>query len=188
MKKNRMLCILMALCLMVTSMVSGCAKKPKVEGSLDSTAVARNLEDEDPFVHYIDDGAIALAGEVDFSKTAGEAEATLALVNAKRQEAGLGPLDWNDGLVMAAQVRAQECQEKFAHERPDGSEWWTVNSEIMFGENLAKNYFDAPGVVNAWMDSPTHRENILNQKFETMGVAAYLASDGTWYWAQAFGM
>jgi len=42
-------------------------------------------------------------------------------------------------------------------------------------------------VVEAWMQSPTHRDNILKADFTTMGVAAYESEDGTMYWAQAFG-
>ena len=84
-------------------------------------------------------------------------------------------------------MRAQECQQKFSHQRPNGTDWWTVNSAIMYGENLAKNYYNANSVVQAWMDSPTHRENIMNGKFVSVGVAAFQAPDGAWYWAQAFG-
>ena len=186
-RRRRKISFLMALVLAMLTLLYGCGKKPKVEGTLDEVAVARTAADEGD-IHYIDEGAIALAGSVDFSATAGEAKATLDLVNAKRAEAGLPPLDWNEGLVQAAEVRAQECQEKFSHQRPNNQEWWTVNSSIMYGENLAKNYFDAPSVVNAWMDSPSHRENIMSSNFTTVGVAAYKASDGAWYWAQAFGM
>ena len=56
----------------------------------------------------------------------------------------------------------------------------------MYGENLAKNYFNAAAVVQAWMASPTHAANILGNS-STIGVAAYIADNGTWYWAQEFG-
>ena len=75
----------------------------------------------------------------------------------------------------------------FSHTRPNGSSWYTVNSKIMGGENLAYGYYDANSAVNAWMDSPTHRENILWPEFTKVAISVYAADDGTYYWAQEFG-
>ncbi|MCR5369849.1 MAG: CAP domain-containing protein [Clostridium sp.] len=184
--KNKKLLVIIALLLVAGIAFFALNRGPKGEKAIDDTAVARSQEEEGD-IHYIDDGAIALAGAAASTNTAGEAQATLALVNNQRAAGGLGGLTWNDALANAAQVRAQECKDKFSHQRPNGTDWWTVDSSIMFGENLAKNYFDANTVVQAWMDSPSHRENIMNGKFMTVGVAAYQAPDGSWYWAQAFG-
>ena len=62
-----------------------------------------------------------------------------------------------------------------------------ANSQIMYGENLAHNYYNANSVVDAWMASPTHRANIETASYTKMGVAAYKAANGQWYWAQEFG-
>ena len=163
------------------SHVNSIAKK----GEIDDTAVARG-EEEEGEIHYIDDSAIAMAGEAASTNTAGEAIAVLAQVNSIRANAGLSQLVWSDGLAAAAQVRAQECEHAFSHTRPNGTDWWTVNSALMYGENLAWNYFDCGSVCSAWMASPTHAANILGG-FRTMGVAAYQTPSGAWYWAQEFG-
>ena len=155
------------------------------KGTVDTTAVAR-AESEEGDIHYFDEEAVALAGEAQTTVAMNEAAATLAIVNAHRANAGLPALVWNDSLAQAAMVRAQECVQKFSHTRPNGSDWWTVNSVIMFGENLAKNYFNAGNVVSAWMASPTHMANIIGP-FTSVGVACYQAPDGSWYWAQEFG-
>jgi uncharacterized protein YkwD len=42
-------------------------------------------------------------------------------------------------------------------------------------------------VVNEWMNSPTHRANILNPNFRQMGVSYGTTSDGFPYWTQSFG-
>ena len=186
MKNRKMIIAVAAILLVAVVAFFAVNSRPKGEQALDDNAVAR-LEEDEGDIHYIDEGAIALAGAAASTNTAGEAQATLALVNNQRAAGGLGGLVWNEALAAAAQVRAQECQEKFSPQRPNGTDWWTVNSAIMYGENLAKNYFNADSVVQAWMDSPTHRENIMNGKFSTVGVAAYQAPDGAWYWAQAFG-
>ena len=112
---------------------------------------------------------------------------TLALVNEQRAAAGEAPLAWNQGLAEAAMVRAAECEKSFSHTRPDGTEWWTVDSDLMYGENLARGYYDAGSVVSAWMASPGHRANILNAGYTTVGIAVHQAQDGTWYWAEEFG-
>ena len=127
----------------------------------DSAAVRARGDFSD--VHYYDDKAIALSGEI-HNSAAINAEATVAhiLVNEKRTANGLTALSWSNDLGQTALVRAQECQQKFSHTRPDGTDWWTVNSDIMYGENLAKGYSSAAEVVEAWMDSETHRAAILN--------------------------
>ncbi len=109
------------------------------------------------------------------------------LVNSQRSANGLPALVWDNNLESAAAVRAQECSVSFSHTRPNGSSWYTVNSKIMGGENLAYGYYDANSAVNAWMDSPTHRENILWPEFTKVAISVYAADDGTYYWAQEFG-
>ena len=109
------------------------------------------------------------------------------MINAQRNGSGLPSLVWSDGLADAAAVRAQEITSVFSHTRPDGSNWWTVNSTLQYGENLAKLYQSSSSVVNAWMNSPTHRANIMDSSFVTVGMAIYQTADGSWYWAQEFG-
>ena len=156
--------------------------------ALDDSAVQRSKEDVSD-IHYIDNEAIALSGEIHNSAAViAEAAAAHVLVNEQRTVNGLPGLTWDNGLTQTAQVRAKECQQLFSHTRPDGTDWWTVNSDIMFGENLAKGYNAASDVVEAWMNSTTHRAAILNSEFTSAGIAIYLGSDGTWYWAENFGI
>lgn len=115
-----------------------------------------------------------------------EVSAVFDKVNQVRAEAGLEELVWCDELAEAADIRAKEIQEAFSHTRPDGSEWWTVNREIIYGENLAKGYQDAESVMSAWMESSEHKDNILYAGFESIGIAVF-EYDGKWYWAQEFG-
>ena len=56
------------------------------------------------------------------------------------------------------------------------------------GENVAAGFHTGRAVVNdGWMDSPSHRENLLAKKFRLMTVAARKGDDGRWYAAQVFG-
>ena len=65
-------------------------------------------------------------------------------------------------------------------------DFYTVNSDLMWAENLAKGYADAASLVAGWMASPTHAANILDGELATCSIAVYEA-DGTLYFAQEFG-
>ena len=183
-KIQKILCLSLAVVVML-----GCVACGKTQGEIPGDAVARVQSDEDDGMIYIDDEAIALAGSLSLQDPAlaQAAQSVLSLCNQRRAAAGLPALAWSDGLAMAAAVRAQEIVGTFSHTRPDGSDWWTVNSAIMYGENLAKGYSTAEAAVQAWMASPTHEANIMDGGFKTLGVAVYKADDGKWYWAQEFG-
>ncbi len=140
---------------------------------------------------YFDDQAIALAAQAvdadmaaDFAK---QAQAAFDEVNAIRTQNGLEALTWNANLESAALVRAGEATDVWSHTRPDGSAWWTVDSTCMYGENLARGYSDADSAVNGWMNSETHKANLLKADYKTAAISIVLGSDGRWYWAQEFG-
>ena len=186
MKLNKISVASAALAAALVLTACGKAEQATDTASIDDAAVSR-LESEEGDEHYIDDNAIALAGKASTSAGAAMAQSALALVNQQRAAQGLAALIWSDGLEKDAEVRAQECEQSFSHTRPNGTDWWTVDSNLMYGENLAYNYSDANSVVNAWMASPTHKANIMNGEFATVGIAAYQTSGGVWYWAQEFG-
>jgi len=114
----------------------------------------------------------------------------LALVNQERESAGLKNLKLSDDLNRVAQLRAQEIVEKWSHTRPNGEEWKTAFkdsgvSASYRGENLAMGQSSANVIVDGWMSSEGHRDNILNKKFSKMGVATVVI-DGVTYWVQVF--
>ncbi|MCR5657408.1 MAG: CAP domain-containing protein [Butyrivibrio sp.] len=173
------------LVLVLTLTVMACGEKQVA--MIDQAAAQRGI-DEDVDNIYIDDEAIALADSAPTVETAvAAATSALALVNQRRVSAGLAELAWSDDLASAARVRAEELKDLFSHDRPNGSAWYTVNSSIQYGENLAKLYYTADSVVTAWMNSPTHAANIMDGGFKTCGIAVYQAPNGNWYWAQEFG-
>lgn len=98
--------------------------------------------------------------------------------NSSRESSGLGGLQTNEKLELAAQLKANDMAEKgyFSHYTPDGkSPWYFVNlagySYEDAGENLAVNFIDSEDVHRAWMNSPTHRQNILRSEFSEVGIA-----------------
>ena len=111
----------------------------------------------------------------------------IAKVNDIRVANGLNALRYDASLEATAAVRANELNVRFSHTRPDGSDWYTVNPDLMYGENLADGYNTADAVVNAWMASPEHKANILKPDFTTVAVSS-VVKNGKTYWAQEFGM
>ncbi len=154
---------------------------------VDDQAAMRGLNEGAGEI-WIDDEAIALAGSASSSQAALDAcSAVFNLMNQQRAAQGLATLVWSEALTSAAQVRAGEIITAFSHTRPNGSEFWTVDSNVQYGENLAKLYQSADTVYQAWMNSPTHAANIMDSGYKSVGIAICQASDGSWYWAQEFG-
>ena len=121
-----------------------------------------------------------------FAQNNTEAE-VIAKVNEIRVANGLNALRYDASLEATAAVRANELTVRFSHTRLDGSDWYTVNPDLMYGENLADGYTTADAVVNAWMASPEHKANILKPDFTTVAVSS-VVKNGKTYWAQEFGM
>jgi len=99
--------------------------------------------------------------------------------NNERTAQGLAALQLNDKLSAAAFLKAQDMFENnyWAHTSPSGVAPWKWFGDAGYnysvaGENLAKNYPTADATVDAWMNSESHRENILNGKYVDVGFAA----------------
>ncbi len=112
------------------------------------------------------------------------------LVNREREKAGLSTLTIHNGAANAAAVRAKEIVSSFSHTRPDGTSFATAlkDQNVSYryaGENIAWGQKTPEEVVNAWMNSKGHRENILNSRFTSIGVGLY-EQNGTYYWCQLF--
>ena len=112
------------------------------------------------------------------------------LTNAERTKAGLAPLKTDNQLMAAAREKSQDMQSKkyFSHTSPTfGSPFDRMKalgiSYKSAGENIAQGQRSPQEVVQAWMDSPGHRANILNAKFTHIGVG-YVKTGN--YWTQQF--
>lgn len=118
----------------------------------------------------------------------------LALVNAERAKANLKELVWGTTCENAANKRAEELKQSYSHTRPDGTSWSTAcplpSGGGVSGENLAAgNGAVTPAtVVNMWMNSETHRANILNDKFTRLAVGFVFDPNTKYktYWSEYF--
>jgi len=99
--------------------------------------------------------------------------------NTNRLEERLPGLTISPLLKKAARLKAKDMAEKgyFSHNGPDGAAPWAWLENVGYdfvsaGENLAVHFIDSSDVVAAWMNSPSHRANILNGRYTEIGVAA----------------
>ena len=118
--------------------------------------------------------------------------AVLSLVNVEREKVGCSPVAANSSLTELASAFSADMAARgfFDHTDPDGATPWdraaTAGIENLGGENIARGQATAEAVMEAWMNSPGHRANILNCDFKTLGVGVHIGTGGPW-WTQDFG-
>lgn len=102
----------------------------------------------------------------------------LNLTNQERIQAGVAPLIMNGELSTAAQQKADYmfAHNFWAHIAPDGTTpWYFIKRSgyeyLYAGENLARGFTTAKATVDAWMASPTHKENMLSKNYKDVGFA-----------------
>ena len=102
--------------------------------------------------------------------------ALVALTNQDRLIAGLSGVTEDPLLNAAAQAAAEDMAVKgyFAHNSPDGKTPWYWLNQVGYtysyaGQNLAVNFTDSQNVETAWLESPTHRANIMKPEYTRVG-------------------
>ena len=93
----------------------------------------------------------------------------LNLVNKERRKTGLPNLAMDQSLLETAMLRGFENIVYWSHTRPNGTDCFTANNK-MFGENIASWQETPEDVMDSWMSSPGHRENILSSSFKSIGI------------------
>lgn len=99
-------------------------------------------------------------------------------INFIRKQNGLSPLNLNNKLSLAATEKAKDmvARNYWSHFGPTGtSPWYFINKNnykyVYAGENLAKGYTNIDEVFNSWMNSDTHKKNILSVNYKDTGFA-----------------
>lgn len=140
-----------------------------------------------------------LVAPVNFGPTAPlTAEGIISYTNQARKENGLPPLAVSSKLSSSSSIKVADMFKKqyFEHTSPSGISVGDLGAQvgygyIVIGENLAMGLFDGDqGVVDAWMNSPGHRANILNDSYTDIGVSVEYGTyngEKTWMAVQHFG-
>ena len=119
------------------------------------------------------------------------------ILNDERLKNGLNALEWNDELARIARLHSENMArfKFFSHAGLDGSmvnnradalgvsNWQSIGENIVYNRGFKKPVESA---CQQWMNSPSHRQNILNKKWKASGIGAAIAPDGTYYFTQVF--
>lgn len=114
-----------------------------------------------------------------------------ALVNEIRAANGRSPLTLDLGSYHdVTYIRTQEVLTSYSHTRPNGQPCYTIFGEYGLGynssgENIAQGQQSAQEVVNDWMNSPSHQENILRAEFTKISIGV-LGEGASKIWVQEF--
>jgi len=140
-----------------------------------------NIKNVAIFIIFVEAFVFLLPTLTHLNRTGGMAAVLPAvlssLTNEERQSQNLSSLTVNSLLQKAAEMKANDMATKgyFAHTSPEGKTpwYWIDLSGYKYqyaGENLAINFNDSKDVTNAWMNSPTHRANIVKDKYTEVGT------------------
>ncbi len=121
-----------------------------------------------------------LLGTLPASSAGVESETLMTLINQERISRNLATLTTSLPLLDAAREKSQDMIDRdyFAHIDPDGNYVWAriikhgYTPYRILGENLALDFATSEGMVKAWIDSPTHRANLLHPDFIDQGLGA----------------
>ena len=114
---------------------------------------------------------------------------TLDAVNEARRSSGRKPVRIDRLAQRAAERHARDMARaaKMAHELSGGPSFARRlkrdDIRTLAAENVARGQRDVAGAVTAWMNSPGHRRNMLDKRFQGVGVASAEGKDGRLYWA-----
>ncbi len=102
----------------------------------------------------------------------------ITLTNQQRLANGIGAVAENSLLDQAAAKKAADmfASNYWAHVSPSGTTPWFFFDQVGYkyfyaGENLARDFDSSTGVIAGWMNSPSHRDNLLSANYTEMGVA-----------------
>lgn len=119
--------------------------------------------------------------------------AVIDLVNAERRRRGCGEVHLDERLRTAARGHSADMARhgELSHEGSDGSSPWDraerAGYDAAMSENVAMGYATPEAVMDAWMKSQGHRDNILNCEAKAVGVGLARDGKGTAWWTQMFG-
>ncbi|MCD7840238.1 MAG: CAP domain-containing protein [Erysipelotrichaceae bacterium] len=136
----------------------------------------------------LEDGSYVTAEKVTVSSKEmySYAYEVLNLINKERKSAGLSSLTMDKSLLTSAMTRAKETSIYYSHTRPTGAKFSTAFTKSgSLAENIAAGQSSASQVVSSWMNSSSHKANILGSKYKSIGIGCVYVN-GCYYWTQLF--
>ncbi len=167
------------------------------------TGLARFLESDDDDtpkepgrVRIVESKASGVSASV-MQKIASIEHIAFDIVNQKRVENGLKSLVWSDQLEGVARGHSQNMADfdffshrgmdnKMVSDRADDAhlgKWRAIGENIAFNRGFADPIAKA---LQLWLDSPSHRNNMMNDNWREAAIGVAIAADGSYYFTQVF--
>lgn len=129
--------------------------------------------------------------------TAASEHAAFEMINQKRAENGLKPLIWSDEVAAIARLHSRNMaslgffghrgvDNKMVSDRADDAglkRWRSIGENIAFERGYQDPIAKA---VQLWLDSPAHRQNLMNSDWREAAIGVSVAADGSYYFTQVF--
>lgn len=132
------------------------------------------------------------AADASDERTALEDEVT-RITNQEREGAGCPPVSTDERLRTAAREHSEDmaANDYFSHTGLDGRSPFDRMGDAGYpnpaGENIAYGYRTPAEVMDGWMNSDGHRDNLLTCSHQAIGVGLAFDPNGRPYWTQVFG-
>lgn len=117
-------------------------------------------------------------------------KAVITKSNEHRAVASLKPVAHQRCLEKYAEAHAKQMAKKKKMYHQSTSKLKAIMKKCKLkriGENVARGYTSSTGVTTAWMNSASHRANILRPSHRRIGIAVHKGKDGQKYWTQLLG-
>lgn len=154
---------------------------PKMEGNFIIKYGDAVIEEDSEYRTHKEESAAQApeaAEQPDMDLCAGLAKEIYEQTNAEREAAGIEPLTWSNELAEYANIRAEEIITNFSHVREDGTKCYVL-SDLIYGENIARGpHADGEEFLAHWMDSESHKANILNPQYTAIGIGTTCTEQG----------
>jgi len=105
------------------------------------------------------------------------------LINDAREDNGLHTVEMDDYAMELALMRVEELEENYSHTRPDGSR---MSQEYGCGEIINRRANSPKVAVTSWLDSQSHYDIIMADRYHSAGIACFEGEDGVVYWCMLF--
>ena len=147
-----------------------------------------------PSVHILGENKIVDASSTEAYQLDSFEAQIVRRINEERAKKKSPPLSINERLNATADQKSRDMLERnyFSHKNPEGDFIWKQMKKNGYayryaGENLARNFSEADSVVSAWMQSESHRKNILGNNFDEIGIGVEKDGQGRFYITSLFG-
>lgn len=129
----------------------------------------------------------SFASTISQTDLSAQESAIIELINKTRTDNGVSALTVDERLKPVTDLRAAEQLVSFSHTRPDGSDWWTANPDLMYGEILGNKFESAEAMLAAWVNDEPHRLILMDSNYTIVESSVRVSDSGEWFWCVEFG-